>query len=65
MKGDITGMPGFHIEVKRCEALRISEWMKKAGEEADDKIALLIFRRSREPWRVCLDLGSFLRLVER
>jgi len=64
MKGDICGAP-WHIEVKRCEALRISEWCAKAESEADGKTALLIFRRSREPWRVALTLKSFLRLLEK
>ncbi len=64
MKGDVTGFSGCHIEVKRHEALRISEWCGKAEAEADGKPALLVFRRSREPWRVCLTLESFLRLME-
>lgn len=64
MKGDVTGFPSAHIEVKRCEALRIPEWCAKAEGEANGKPALLIFRRSREPWRVCLTLESFLGLME-
>ena len=24
---DLTGLPGIHIECKRAEALRLSEWM--------------------------------------
>ena len=63
MKGDVIGFPAF-VEVKRCEALRISEWCAKAEEQADGKTALLIFRRSREPWRVCVLLSEFLRLME-
>jgi Holliday junction resolvase len=63
MKGDVTGT-GFHIEVKRCEALRISEWCAKAEAEAGEKHSLLIFRRSREPWRVCLTLEAFIKLME-
>lgn len=64
LKGDICGFPGCHIEVKRQEALRISEWCAKAEAEAEGKPALLIFRRSREPWRVVLKLEDFLRMVE-
>ena len=63
MPGDVTGTPWF-IEVKRCEALRIPEWMNKATEQADGKPALLLFRRSREPWRVCVDLDEFLKILE-
>lgn len=63
MKGDIVGTD-WHIEVKRQEALRIVEWCVKAEAEAEDKVALLIFRRSREPWRVCLLLEDFLKMME-
>jgi hypothetical protein len=64
LKGDVTGFPGAHIEVKRCEALRIDEWCDKACTEADGKPALLIYRKSRRPWRVVLTLEAFLRLME-
>lgn len=65
LKGDVCGFPGCHIEVKRHEALRISEWCAKAEAEAEaeGKPALLIFRRSREPWRVCVKLDDFLRMT--
>jgi Holliday junction resolvase len=63
LKGDVCGTQ-FHIEVKRHESLRISEWCAKAEGEAGGKPALLIFRRSREPWRVCISLESFLKLLE-
>ena len=63
MKGDIVGAP-WHVEVKRCEALRIPEWMRKLREQAEDKPGVLIFRRSREEWNVCLTLEDFLGLME-
>lgn len=64
MPGDITGTP-WHIEVKRHEALRLDEWSQKAESEAGEKVTLLIYRRSHQPWRVCLRLADFLRLMER
>lgn len=64
LKGDVVGFPGCHIEIKRQETLRVSEWAAKAEREANGRPALLIFRRSREPWRVCLTLDSFLQLME-
>jgi Holliday junction resolvase len=64
LKGDVTGFPGCHIEVKRQEALRVSEWCAKAEADAEGKPALLVFRRSREPWRVCIRLDDFLHLME-
>ena len=32
---DLVGLPGVHVEVKRCEQVRLSEWMQQA--EADSK----------------------------
>ncbi len=64
LPGDVAGFPGCFIEVKRQEALRIAEWCGKAESQAEGKPALLIFRRSREPWRVCLRLHDFLRFLE-
>lgn len=63
MPGDAIGTPWF-IEVKRCETLRIPEWCRKAEEQAGDSTALVVFRRSHEPWRVVLRLDEFLQLVE-
>ena len=31
---DLTGLPGIHIECKRCEQLRLSEWMAQAERDA-------------------------------
>ena len=31
---DLTGLPGIHIECKRAEALRLSEWMVQAERDA-------------------------------
>ncbi len=63
MKLDITGAP-WPIEVKRCETTRIDEWHTKACEDAKGP-AILIYRRSRQPWRCVLLLSDFLKLVER
>ena len=65
-KGDVTGWPGFSVEIKRCESLRIPDWCRQAERQcAEGDVPLVIFRRSREPWRVVVPLDAFLRLVER
>jgi len=62
-KGDILGAP-WHLEVKRCESVRIAEWCRQAEEQAKKRVPLVVFRRSREPWRVCLRFDDFLALIE-
>lgn len=65
MPGDVTGVPGIFIEVKRCEQVRIDEWSEKAELQADGKVPVVVYRRSRQPWRVVLRLEDFLELMER
>lgn len=65
---DLVGLPGVHVEVKRCEQVRISEWMQQA--EADSKrfrdgMPVVFHRRSREGWRVTMNLADFMQLYDR
>lgn len=64
---DIRGVAGIHVEVKRCEQLRISEWMTQAERDAKrfrDGAPAVIFRRSRSPWLVCMGLTDWLTLYK-
>lgn len=63
---DVTGVEGLHLEIKRCEQIRILDWIRQA--ERDSKlrgtIPVVMFRRSREPWYVCLPAADFFRLYK-
>ena len=62
---DLSGLPGVHIECKRAETLRLSEWMAQAERDAQrfqDGAPAVFFRRSREPWRVVMDLEGWMGL---
>ena len=62
---DLSGLPGIHIECKRVEALRLSEWMEQARRDAErfgDGFPAVFYRRSREPWRVVMELPDWLQL---
>ena len=64
---DLCGLPGVHMEVKRCETLRLSDWMQQAEDDAQrfgDGAPVVFYRRSREPWRVVMNLPDWLRLYE-
>lgn len=63
-KGDVQGVPGIHVEVKRAENLRL--WDALAQARADcpaGDIPALHFRRSRSPWFVAVPLPDFLGLI--
>lgn len=64
---DLTGLPGIHIECKRAEALRLSEWMAQAERDAQrfqDGAPAVFFRRSRSPWCVVMKLEDWLNLYQ-
>lgn len=65
MPGDISGVPGQFWEVKRQERVSVDEWCEKAELQADGKIPVVVYRKSRSPWRVVLRLEDFLELMER
>ena len=62
---DLSGLPGVHIECKRAETLRLSEWMVQARRDAErfrDGLPAVFHRRSRECWRVTMDLEDWMKL---
>ncbi len=65
---DLVGLPGIHIECKRCEQARLSEWMAQAERDSRrfrDGAPAVFHRRSREPWRVTMNLTDWMRLYDR
>lgn len=63
---DVAGLPGHHIEVKRQERVCMDEWCQQAERDAEKTgtIPVVIWRRSRQPWRVTLPLAKYLELLE-
>lgn len=62
---DLVGLPGVHIEVKRREQVRLSEWMQQAERDSQhfkDGLPAVFHRRSREVWRVTMNLADFMRI---
>ena len=62
---DLVGLPGVHVECKRTEQLRLSEWLKQAERDAQrfgDGAPAVFFRRSREPWAVVMRLEDWMKL---
>jgi hypothetical protein len=71
VKGDLTGLDGFHLEVKRQETLCLPKWLRQAHDEAaDDEVPVVIFRQSKRvgnvgEWHACLPLAGLLDLLRR
>lgn len=62
---NLSGLPGIHIECKRAEQFRLSEWMAQARHDAEkfgDGLPAVFHRKNRETWLVTMELQDWLRL---
>jgi Holliday junction resolvase len=63
---DILGLPGYAVEVKRCERIELTAWLRQAREQAaEGEVPVVAWRRNGHPWRIYLemDLLGFCELV--
>lgn len=63
---DVTGLPGFHLEVKYQEKIYLDKWWDQAVEDSEKSgdIPLLVFRKKRRDWRICMDFETFLEVIK-
>ena len=58
-------LPGIHLEVKRVEALRLSEALNQAeADAAPGDMPVVAHRRNRGKWVTIMRMEDFLRLVQ-
>ena len=58
---DIVGVDGLHIECKRREQIQDEVFIQQAEREAKKGlIPVVMYRRSREKWKVCIRLDLFM-----
>ena len=61
---DIVTDTHLHIEIKRQETLKINDWWRQSvSASGEDEIPTVVFRRSREDWKITLSLTDFLSIV--
>lgn len=65
VSGDIAvHQPPLAIEVRRRETLQIVKWSREhEASTPDTHIPVLVWRPSREPWRVSCRLDDFCSLI--
>ena len=62
--GDVSGLPGYYVEVKRQERWRVQAWYDQADKAAYiDEIPLVLMRSSRKDWLVVMDARDFLDVI--
>lgn len=56
----------LHLESKRQERLNLPLWIRQAAQEAPEQtVPCVVYRRSREEWRIDLGLNEFLAILLR
>lgn len=62
---DVIGIPGLHIECKRVEKLNIDDALEQSIRDAKDgELPVVMHRKNRKPWKVTLELDSFMILLD-
>ena len=60
-EADVVGVPGLHIECKRCEQVRDEVFLQQAERDAKkNEIPVVMYRRSREKWKATVRLEVFM-----
>ena len=61
---DVTGLTGFHIEVKRCQRLDLQSAMSQSiRDSAQDEIPIVVHRRNNDYWKVTMRLDDFMEVI--
>lgn len=63
LRGDLTGVEGYHLEVKRQETLRVPAWLRQAQAECGDLVPVVAFRQNKGEWYAALPLRDLARLI--
>jgi Holliday junction resolvase len=65
VKGDLTGVPGYHFEIKRQETLRLPAWLRQAADEcSDETVPVVVWRTNRSDWFAAIPLTDLARLLD-
>lgn len=63
---DVTGVPGFHLEVKRTNKLNLYAALHQSERDAaSTEVPVVIHRRDREKWVAILNLQDFIDLYKK
>lgn len=64
--GDVEGLPGIHIEVKRTEALRPWDYMdqsiRDARESDEGQLPIVAWKKNNHPWLVIMTAEDWFQI---
>lgn len=65
---DVIGLEGYHIEVKNVERLNLWKAIEQSTHDAmeagKNETPVVVFKRSREPWQICMEFEEFLKILQ-
>ena len=69
VRGDLTGVPGYHFEVKRQETLRLPTWLRQAQTDAilesgPTAVPVVAWRQNQGEWYAALPLDDLAKLLD-
>jgi hypothetical protein len=63
--GDVLGLPGLHVEVKRTERLRLYDAVDQSAADAGpDDVPLVMHRCNQGEWLAIIPLGLLRKLAD-
>lgn len=65
---DVVNIPHIHPEIKRCEQVRLTQWMEQAvndSEKFHDGMPTIFHRRNRQEWLCTMRLADWMQLYTR
>ena len=61
---DVTGLTGFHIEVKRVERLDLNAAMEQSIRDCgENETPIVVHRRNNDYWKVTMRLDDFMEVI--
>ena len=64
--GDVEGVPGFHIEAKNQEKMRLYDWMKQsvsdAAAEGKGNLPVVLHKANRKPVLVTMRFEDWIQM---
>jgi len=60
---DVIGLPGIHVEAKRCEQIRMEDWMAQASHDArEDELPAVFHKKNHCDILVTMKLDDWMKL---
>ena len=60
---DVEGLPGIHTEVKRCEQVRLTDWMAQAVHDAKPGLLPIVAHRKNDcQWLITMRADDWFKL---